>query len=145
MTTIRLLATLARLRRAPPHDVLACWFGVGRPAIARAIGAVRPLLAERGRAVADGIRLRTLAEVVDRPGAGGQTGTGDGAGSAPAGPPPAERTGTSSSPARTSRTPSRPWSPPTPPAGRRPRARPVAATTGPNRTFRRPTTDRTSS
>ncbi|MET9933460.1 transposase family protein, partial [Streptomyces sp. NPDC006324] len=41
MTTIRLLATLARLRRAPPHDVLACWFGVGRPAIARAIGAFR--------------------------------------------------------------------------------------------------------
>ncbi|MFJ4338265.1 transposase family protein [Streptomyces sp. NPDC088915] len=114
-TTIQLLATLARLRRATPHDALACRFGVGRPAITRAIGAVRPLLAERGRAVADGIRLRTRAGVVDRPGASGQTGTVDGAGSAPAGPLPAERTGTSSSPARTSRTPSRPWSSPAPP------------------------------
>ncbi|MFD8202784.1 hypothetical protein [Streptomyces sp. NPDC059701] len=38
-----------------------------RSTITRAIGEVRPLLAERGCAVSPGVRLRTLAEVVDHP------------------------------------------------------------------------------
>ncbi|MET9335572.1 transposase family protein [Streptomyces cellulosae] len=42
-----LLATLVHLRHGPPHDVLACGFGADRSTITRAIGAVRPLLAER--------------------------------------------------------------------------------------------------
>lgn len=44
--------------------MLACWFGVSRSTITRAIGEVRPLLAERGCTVEDGIRLHTLADVV---------------------------------------------------------------------------------
>ncbi|MFF8848113.1 transposase family protein [Streptomyces sp. NPDC015127] len=44
----RLLATLVRLRHGATHDVLACWFGVDRSTIMRAIGEVRPLLALRG-------------------------------------------------------------------------------------------------
>jgi hypothetical protein len=39
--------------------VLACWFGVSRSTITRAVGEVRPLLAARGCTVAGGIRLRT--------------------------------------------------------------------------------------
>ncbi|MFE9200394.1 transposase [Streptomyces albidoflavus] len=74
----RLLATLVHLRHATTHDVLACWFGVDRSTITRAIGEVRPLLAERGCTVAPDIRLRTLAEVIDHLGASGQTGIIDG-------------------------------------------------------------------
>ncbi|WGP14246.1 transposase [Streptomyces sp. SH5] len=74
----RLLATLVPLRHATTHDVLACWFGVDRSTITRAIGDVRPLLAERGCTVAPDIRLRTLAEVIDHLGASGQTGIIDG-------------------------------------------------------------------
>lgn len=74
----RLLATLVHLRHATTHDVLACWFGVDRSTIKRAIGEVRPLLAERGCTVASDIRLRTLAEVIDHLGASGQTGIIDG-------------------------------------------------------------------
>ncbi|WP_420903176.1 helix-turn-helix domain-containing protein [Streptomyces antimycoticus] len=44
----RLLAALVHLRHGTTHDVLACWFGVDRSTITRAIGEVRPLLAERG-------------------------------------------------------------------------------------------------
>jgi len=54
--------------------VLACWFGVDRSTITRAVAEVRPLLAERGCAVSPGVRLRTLAGVVDRLGADGRTG-----------------------------------------------------------------------
>ncbi|WTT05915.1 transposase family protein [Streptomyces sp. NBC_00090] len=44
-----LLATLVQLRRrGATRDVLACWFGMGRSTITRAIGKVRPLLVERG-------------------------------------------------------------------------------------------------
>ncbi len=43
----RLLATLVHLRHGVTHDVLACWFGVSRSTITRAIGEVRPLLAAR--------------------------------------------------------------------------------------------------
>ncbi|MFF0561827.1 transposase family protein [Streptomyces sp. NPDC004266] len=44
----RLLATLVHLRHGVTHDGLACWFGVDRSPLTRAIGEVRPLLAERG-------------------------------------------------------------------------------------------------
>ena len=44
----RLLATLAHLRHATTHDELACWFGMDRSTITRAIGEVWPLLAARG-------------------------------------------------------------------------------------------------
>ncbi|MEU6987274.1 transposase family protein [Streptomyces sp. NPDC046324] len=44
----RLLATLVHLRHRVTHDVLACWFGVDRSTVTRAINEVRPLLAERG-------------------------------------------------------------------------------------------------
>jgi hypothetical protein len=66
------------LRHAVTHDVLACWFGVDRSTITRAIGEIRPLLAARGCTVAAGVRLRTLAEVVDHLGATGQTAIVDG-------------------------------------------------------------------
>ncbi|MET8809190.1 transposase family protein [Streptomyces sp. NPDC004546] len=74
----RLLATLVNLRHGTTHDVLACWFGVDRSTITRAIGEVRPLLAQRGCTVARGIRLRTLAEVIEHLGASDQTGIIDG-------------------------------------------------------------------
>ncbi|MFE6062552.1 transposase family protein [Streptomyces sp. NPDC056431] len=76
----RLLATLVHLRHGATHDVLACWFGVDRSTITRAIGEVRPLLSERGCTIAPGVRLRSLAEVVDYLGASGQTGIIDGTG-----------------------------------------------------------------
>ncbi|WP_369228619.1 transposase family protein (plasmid) [Streptomyces sp. R39] len=74
----RLLATLVHLRHGATHDVLACWFGVDRSTITRAIGEVRPLLAERGCTVSPDVRLRTLAEVVDHLGASGEIGIVDG-------------------------------------------------------------------
>ncbi|WP_411111530.1 transposase family protein [Streptomyces sp. c-19] len=74
----RLLATLVHLRHGVTHDVLACWFGVDRSTVTRAVGEVRPLLAERGCAISPDVRLRTLAEVVDHPGASGRTGIIDG-------------------------------------------------------------------
>ncbi|MGW3407543.1 transposase family protein [Streptomyces sp. NPDC000888] len=74
----RLLATLVSLRHGTTHDVLACWFGVDRSTITRAIGEVRPLLAQRGCTVAPDVRLRTLAEVVEYLGADGRTGIIDG-------------------------------------------------------------------
>ena len=70
----RLLATLVHLRHGVTHDVLACWFGVSRSTITRAIGEVRPLLAERGCTVEGGLRLRTLADVIAHLGASGQVG-----------------------------------------------------------------------
>ncbi|MDX2296621.1 MULTISPECIES: helix-turn-helix domain-containing protein [Streptomyces] len=39
----RLLATLVHLRHGVTRDVPACWFGVDRSTITRAIGEVRPL------------------------------------------------------------------------------------------------------
>ncbi|WP_435296313.1 transposase family protein [Streptomyces sp. YPW6] len=74
----RLLATLVHLRHATTHDVLACWFSVDRSTITRAIAEVRPLLAERGCTVSPGVRLRTLAEVINYLGADGRTGIIDG-------------------------------------------------------------------
>ena len=52
----RLPATLVHLRHGVTHDVLACWLGVSRSTITRAIGEVRPLLAERGCTVAGNVR-----------------------------------------------------------------------------------------
>ncbi|MET7355529.1 transposase family protein [Streptomyces mirabilis] len=74
----RLLATLVSLRHGTTHDVLACWFGVDHSTITRAIGEVRPLLAQRGCTVAPDVRLCTLAEVVEYLGADGRTGIVDG-------------------------------------------------------------------
>lgn len=72
------LATLIHLRHGVTHDVLACWFGADRSTITRAIGEVRPLLAEWGCTVSPDVRLRSLAEVVDHLGASGTTGIVDG-------------------------------------------------------------------
>jgi DDE superfamily endonuclease/Helix-turn-helix of DDE superfamily endonuclease len=69
----RLLATLVHLRHGVTHDVLACWFGVDRSTITRAIGQIRPLLAARGCRIATGLRLRTLADVIAHLGATGQS------------------------------------------------------------------------
>ncbi|WP_405786705.1 transposase family protein [Streptomyces sp. NBC_00029] len=74
----RLLATLVHLRHGATHDVLACWFGVDRSTVTRAIGEVRPLLAERDCTISQGLSLRTLAEVIDHLGSSGQTGIIDG-------------------------------------------------------------------
>ena len=60
----RLLATLMHLRHGVTPDVVACWLGVSHSTITRAVGEVRPLLAERGCTVQGGVRLRTLADVV---------------------------------------------------------------------------------
>ncbi|MFE0508881.1 transposase family protein [Streptomyces sp. NPDC058964] len=48
-------ATLVNLRHGTTHDVLACWFGVDRSTVTRAVGGVRPLLAEPGCTVAPGM------------------------------------------------------------------------------------------
>ncbi|MGW0949682.1 helix-turn-helix domain-containing protein [Streptomyces sp. NPDC002623] len=75
----RLLATLVSLRHGTTHDVLAaCWFGVDRSTVTRAIGEVRPLLAQRGCTGAPGVRLCALAEVIEHPGADSGTGITDG-------------------------------------------------------------------
>ncbi|MEU2720202.1 helix-turn-helix domain-containing protein [Streptomyces smyrnaeus] len=113
----RLLATLVHLRHGATHDVLACWFNVGGSAITRTIGEVRPLLAERGRTVSPGLGLRTLAEVVDPPGAGAKSGIVDGTETGLGGQPPGAKTGTHSPPARAGRTRPRPWWSPTRTAG----------------------------
>ncbi|MEX5717936.1 helix-turn-helix domain-containing protein [Geodermatophilus maliterrae] len=65
----RLLATLVHLRHGVTHDVLACWFGVSRSTITRAIGEVRPLLAERGCTIEGGVPLRTLVDMIAHLGA----------------------------------------------------------------------------
>ncbi|GAQ72902.1 transposase DDE domain protein [Streptomyces turgidiscabies] len=74
----RLLATLVHLRHGATHDVLACWFGVDRSTITRAVNEVRLLLAERGCTISPDVRLRTLAEVIDHLGGTGKTGIIDG-------------------------------------------------------------------
>lgn len=74
----RLLATLVQLRHGVTHDVLACWFGVHRSPVTRAVNEMRPLLAERGCTVSSDVRLRTLAEVVDHLGSSATVGIIDG-------------------------------------------------------------------
>ncbi|MEW9513652.1 transposase family protein [Streptomyces bacillaris] len=71
----RLLATLVHLRHGVTHDVLACWFGVDRSTVTRAIGEMRLVIAERGCTISPDVRLRTLAEVI---GHLGETGIIDG-------------------------------------------------------------------
>ncbi|WP_329347745.1 transposase [Streptomyces sp. NBC_01261] len=74
----RLSTTLVHLRHGATHGVPTCRFGVDRSPITRAIGDTRPLPSMRGCTVAPDVRLRTLAEVIDDLGAGGQTGIIDG-------------------------------------------------------------------
>ncbi|WP_255431289.1 transposase [Streptacidiphilus sp. PB12-B1b] len=62
------------MRHGVTHDVLACWFSVDRSTVTRAVGEIRPLLAERGCHVAPGLRFRTLADVIAHLGTTGQTG-----------------------------------------------------------------------
>ncbi|NJP79707.1 transposase [Streptomyces sp. AA8] len=73
-----LSAALVHLWHGAIHDVLACWFGVDRSTITRAISEVRPLLAERRCTISPDVRLQTLAEVVGQLGATGKTGIIDG-------------------------------------------------------------------
>ena len=68
----RLLATLSICVTGSPTT---SWPAAECPAPrSRAVGEVRPLLAERGCTVAGGLRLRTLADVVAYPGARGRLG-----------------------------------------------------------------------
>ncbi|MFI1972868.1 transposase family protein [Streptomyces cinnamoneus] len=85
--------------------MLACWFGVDRSTITRAVGEVRPLLAERGCTVEAGLRLRTLADVIAHIRATGQTAIIDATEIRSATLPPDGPAATGSSPARASRTP----------------------------------------
>ena len=59
----RLLATLAWLRLALPHQAIAVLFGVDRSTVSAAIRQIRPLLANRGYATPTGVRLHTLADL----------------------------------------------------------------------------------
>jgi hypothetical protein len=61
----RVIATLVVLRFQLPHAALAVFYGVHRSTITRAVGEIRPLLAQRGFAVPGpaGLRLHTLADV----------------------------------------------------------------------------------
>jgi DDE superfamily endonuclease len=61
----RVIVTLVILRFQLPHAALAVFYGVHRSTITRAVGEIRPLLAQRGFAVPGqpGLRLRTLADV----------------------------------------------------------------------------------
>jgi hypothetical protein len=61
----RVIVTLVILRFQLPHAALAVFFGVHRSTITRAVGEIRPLLAQRGFAVPgnSGLRLATLADV----------------------------------------------------------------------------------
>ncbi|MFJ4866891.1 transposase family protein [Streptomyces sp. NPDC088748] len=52
---------------------LTCWFQVDRSAITPAVGEIRPLLADRRCRIEDGLRLRTLSDVIAHLGATGQT------------------------------------------------------------------------
>ena len=104
----RLLATLVHLRHGVTHDVLAAWFGVHRSTVTRAIGEVRPLLAERGCTVEDGVRgggWPTWSPTwAPRP--GGSSWTPPTSGSD--GPRRTARGASASSPPSTARTPPRP-------------------------------------
>lgn len=59
------MLTLIHLRHDLPHAVLGLPFGMDRSTVTRAVGRIRTLLAERGRAVPDrpGIPLRTVEDV----------------------------------------------------------------------------------
>src|SRR3712207_9176763 len=57
----RLLATLVHLRHGVTHDVLACWFGMSRSTITRAVGGGGPPLGGRGRPPRGGDQAPTPA------------------------------------------------------------------------------------
>src|SRR5512135_1910356 len=63
--TDRVIITLVIMRFQLPHAALAVFYGVHRSTITRAVGEIRPLLAQRGFAVPGqpGLRLQTLADV----------------------------------------------------------------------------------
>jgi hypothetical protein len=63
--TDRVIITAVILRFQLPHAALAVFYGVHRSTISRAVGEIRPLLAQRGFAVPGkpGLRLHTLADV----------------------------------------------------------------------------------
>jgi hypothetical protein len=63
--TDRVIVTLVILRFQLPHGALALFYQVDRATITRAVGEIRPLLAQRGFAVPGKpeLRLRTLADV----------------------------------------------------------------------------------
>jgi len=63
--TDRVIITVVILRFQLPHAALAVFYGVHRSTISRAVGEIRPLLAQRGFAVPGkpGLRLHTLADV----------------------------------------------------------------------------------
>ncbi|MGA5227096.1 hypothetical protein [Streptomyces koyangensis] len=90
--------------------MLACWFGVDRSTITRAVGEVRPLLAERGCTVSPDVRLRSLAEVVDHLGSSGMTGIVDGAEIRVRRPAAGRKDRDTFISGKNSRTPSSPWS-----------------------------------
>jgi hypothetical protein len=71
----RVIATLVILRFQLPHAALAVFYGVHRSTITRAVGEIRPLLAQRGFAVPGqpGLRLATLADVFAYAAASGVT------------------------------------------------------------------------
>ncbi|MET9926805.1 MULTISPECIES: transposase family protein [unclassified Streptomyces] len=95
---------LVHLRYGATYDVLACWFGADRSTVTRTAVEVRPLLAERECTVNSDVRLRTLAEAVDRLGASGRTGIIGGTEIRVRRPAVGRKeTGTGSPPARTGR------------------------------------------
>ncbi|MCD2462495.1 transposase family protein [Streptomyces sp. MBT42] len=105
----RPLATLAHLRHGVIHDVLACWFGVDRSTITRAIGPGAASARRAGCTIGPGIRLRPLAEVVDHLGTGEQTGIIDGTEIRVRRPAAGREDRDAFISGRTSRTPSSPW------------------------------------
>nr|WP_264935724.1 transposase family protein [Streptomyces sp. A012304] len=93
-----------------PHEVLAELFAVDRSTVSEAIRQVRPLLAARGFAVPDrpGLRLRTLEDLFAYAETEGVELRLDGAETRSAARRPDGPGAGRSSPARASRTPSRP-------------------------------------
>ncbi|GAB3994622.1 hypothetical protein GCM10029992_09650 [Glycomyces albus] len=100
----RLLATLVNLRHAVTHDVLACWFGVDRSTVTRAIAEIRPCwpLGAARSLPASGCAPSPRSSTISA--SPGRSASSTAPRSASADPPRALRTGTGSSPARPSRT-----------------------------------------
>ncbi|MFE2053534.1 transposase family protein [Streptomyces sp. NPDC059459] len=108
MSANRLLATLIHLRHGGHPRRAGLLFDVDRSSIIRAVGEMRPLLAERGCTVSPDARLRSSADVVDHLAVSGRSPSSTAPRSGSVGPPPGAKRATRSSPARTSRTPSKP-------------------------------------
>ncbi|MEW1686004.1 transposase family protein [Streptomyces sp. NPDC093594] len=102
----RLLATLIHLRHGATHDVLACWFGVNRSTITRAINEVRPpCLSSDGAPSAPTCGCRPWPKSLTTSARAGRPASSTALRSESAGRQPGARTGAGSSPARTSRMP----------------------------------------